>query len=77
MNAISATVRFVQDKSTSRCWFQEKLQTGQWQRITETECACEENARFRLKKVMEERIRLLWVPDVGPEETITVHKPKE
>lgn len=49
------TVRFTKDHDKGKMWFEERLANGQWVQIPETVCACEGNARYSLKEVIEKR----------------------
>ncbi len=68
------TARFVEDHSTGKCWFEEKLKNGQWVGIPETMAACQGNSRFSLEKVIEARRqqRLAIHRSYGEEQTFTI-----
>jgi hypothetical protein len=68
------TVRFVDDHTEGRCWFEEQLTNGQWVMIPKTKYASEGNSRHALAGVIEERRqkRLMVFRNIGKEETFDV-----
>jgi len=72
--ATSITVRFVENTTTRRYWFEEKLTNGQWSKLHETDMACEGNARHCLAELIEKRRqqRLMIFMKIGKEETFQI-----
>lgn len=49
------TVRFVEDTKNDYCWFEEKLNDGNFYLIPSTKTRCEGNSRTHLEEELERR----------------------
>jgi hypothetical protein len=71
MKYITVNVRLCERKSDQRFWYEENNSSG-WKKVEGTECACPENAFFRLQKELEARLTQEQIPIYHPPRMVTV-----